>query len=148
MFTTANRFSLLHYSITLHQYIQPMPEKMPCHRKLRAQARLLTNLFMYVNSKSTRQTACTHTKPDMHVNLSALSCQHSVRDRRPTGTFGCSRPLTASMDKFDVGESRRAFVRVRMWSRGPLHCSEMTLLPGFSCSLSELVLWYGMVKMR
>ena len=103
-----------------------MPEKMPCHRKLRAQARLLINLFMYVNSKSTRQTACTHTKPDMNVHLSALSCQHSVRDRRPTSTFGCSRPLTASMDKFDVGESRRAFVRVRMWSRGPLHCSVMT----------------------
>jgi hypothetical protein len=100
-----------------------MPEKMPCYCKLRAQARLSTNLSMYVNSKSTRQTACTHTKPDMHVHLSALSCKHSVRDCRPKSSFGCSCPPTASMA---VGKSRRAFVRVRMWSRGPLHCSVMT----------------------
>ena len=62
----------------------------------------------------------------MHVHLLALPWKHSVRDRHPTSSFGCSCPLTASMDNFDAGKFRRALVRVRMWSRGPLHCSVMT----------------------
>ena len=91
----------------------------------RAQARAwhLSNLSMYVTSTSSRQeqTVCVHTAPRMYIRFSTI-----VEPVTPEHHATC--PLTAaSRGKLDIGKLRRAFVRARMWSRGPLHCSVMTL---------------------
>jgi hypothetical protein len=69
------------------------------------------------------QTVCV-TYGTLRIQFSAIIPEHHA-----TSSSECYCPLTAApgYTVWDIGKFRRAFVRARMWSRGPLHCSLMTL---------------------
>ncbi len=78
-------------------------------------------------SSPREQTVCVHTAPGMCIRCGTIT-EPVTPGRYATSSLECCCPLTAaSRGILDIGKSRRAFVRARMWSRGPLHCSVMTL---------------------